>query len=53
MPTNLPPECVEIERRYREAPIKTARVWGSAAFDGQSVGRDHVLSDGDLVELRI
>jgi len=28
-------------------------VWGSAAFDGQLVGRDHALADGDVVELRI
>jgi len=33
--------------------LKTARVWGSAAYDGQMVGRDHVLADGDVVELRI
>jgi len=33
--------------------LKSARVWGSATFDGQAVGRDHVLSDGDVVELRI
>jgi ribosome-interacting GTPase 1 len=33
--------------------LKTARVWGSAVYDGQMVGRDHVLSDGDVVELRI
>ncbi|TKJ30770.1 MAG: GTP-binding protein HSR1 [Chloroflexi bacterium B3_Chlor] len=32
--------------------LKTARVWGSAAYDGQMVGRDHVLADGDVVELR-
>ncbi|MBN1954541.1 MAG: TGS domain-containing protein [Anaerolineae bacterium] len=32
--------------------LKTARVWGSAAFDGQTVGRDYVLQDGDVVELR-
>ncbi|MBX7105134.1 MAG: TGS domain-containing protein [Gemmataceae bacterium] len=31
--------------------VKSARVWGSAAFDGQTVGRDHVLKDGDIVEL--
>ena len=33
--------------------LKAARVWGSASFDGQMVGRDHVLADGDVVELRI
>nr|MBN1229908.1 50S ribosome-binding GTPase [Anaerolineae bacterium] len=32
--------------------LKSARVWGSGVFDGQMVGRDHVLQDGDLVELR-
>ncbi|MCK5635038.1 MAG: TGS domain-containing protein [Anaerolineales bacterium] len=32
--------------------LKTARVWGSADFDGQMVGRDFVLQDGDVVELR-
>jgi hypothetical protein len=34
--------------------LKTARVWGSSsAFDGQMVQRDHVLQDGDVVELRM
>ena len=33
--------------------LKSARVWGSAVHDGQMVGRDHVLQDGDVVELRI
>jgi len=33
--------------------LKAARVWGSALYDGQMVGRDHVLHDGDVVELRI
>jgi ribosome-interacting GTPase 1 len=33
--------------------LKSARVWGSGVFDGQLVGRDHVLKDGDIVELRI
>lgn len=32
--------------------LKSARVWGSGAFDGQMVARDHVLHDGDVVELR-
>jgi hypothetical protein len=33
--------------------LKSARVWGSSDFDGQQVARDHVLQDGDVVELRI
>jgi ribosome-interacting GTPase 1 len=33
--------------------LKSARVWGSAEHDGQMVGRDYVLQDGDVVELRI
>ncbi|MBC7238139.1 MAG: TGS domain-containing protein, partial [Chloroflexi bacterium] len=32
--------------------LVAARVWGSAEYDGQMVGRDHVLQDGDIVELR-
>lgn len=33
--------------------LKTARVWGSSAFEGQMVQRDYVLQDGDIIELRI
>lgn len=32
--------------------FKSARVWGSAAFDGQMVQRDYILQDGDIVELK-
>jgi uncharacterized protein len=32
--------------------LKSARVWGSGVYDGQMVGRDHVLHEGDVVELR-
>jgi ribosome-interacting GTPase 1 len=31
--------------------LKFAKVWGTSAAPGQSVGRDHVLHDKDLVEL--
>ena len=31
--------------------LKFARVWGSEVFDGQQVGPDHRVADGDLVEL--
>jgi ribosome-interacting GTPase 1 len=34
-----------------QASMKSARVWGSAVFDGQTVHRTHVLSDGDIVEI--
>jgi len=33
--------------------LKSARVWGSSDFDGQLVGRDYILQDEDIVELRI
>jgi len=33
--------------------LKSARVWGSGVFDGQKVSRDHVLQDGDVVELMV
>jgi ribosome-interacting GTPase 1 len=33
--------------------LKQARVWGSSEFDGQPVGRDYVLQDRDIVELRM
>ena len=32
--------------------LKSARVWGHGVHDGQLVGRDHVLHDEDIVELR-
>ena len=31
--------------------LKFAKVWGESAHDGQSVGREHVLADRDMVEL--
>jgi ribosome-interacting GTPase 1 len=31
--------------------LKYARVWSKSGFDGQHVGRDHPLADGDVVEL--
>jgi ribosome-interacting GTPase 1 len=34
------------------ASFTGARVWGpSARFDGQRVGRDHAVQDGDVVEI--
>src|SRR5438445_4987966 len=31
--------------------LKYARIWGSRAFEGQMVQREHVLEDGDVLEL--
>jgi ribosome-interacting GTPase 1 len=31
--------------------LRSARVWGKSSFDGQQVGREHPLADGDVVEL--
>ena len=31
--------------------LKFARIWGSEVFDGQQVGPDHLVVDGDIVEL--
>jgi ribosome-interacting GTPase 1 len=33
--------------------LKSARVWGTGVFDGQTVTRDHVLHDRDVVELHV
>lgn len=31
--------------------LKYARVWGRSGYDGQHVGRDHLVEDGDVLEL--
>lgn len=31
--------------------FKFARLWGTADFDAQQVGRDHVVEDGDILEI--
>ena len=28
-------------------------IWGSGKYDGQRVGRDHALQDGDIVEFHV
>jgi len=49
--------CTVGELAYRihkelAAKLRSARIWGSGAFDGQTVHRSHVLRDGDILELR-
>ena len=31
--------------------LRYARVWGKSGFEGQQVGREHAVADGDVVEL--
>src|SRR5262245_53163156 len=31
--------------------LKHARLWGTSGYDGQHVGPEHVLADGDIIEL--
>ncbi len=42
----------KVHRDFYEQ-LKSARIWGSGSFDGQIVSRDHILRDGDIIELRI
>lgn len=39
--------------RELAADLKFARLWGDAQFDAQQVGRDHVVEDGDILELHV
>jgi ribosome-interacting GTPase 1 len=33
------------------ASLRFARVWGSAKFEGQQVGKDYVVGDKDVLEI--
>jgi hypothetical protein len=41
-----------VHRDFAEK-LKSARIWGTGVYDGQSVARDHVLHDQDVVELHL
>ena len=41
-----------VHRDFAEK-LKSARIWGTGVFDGQTVKRDHVLHDKDVVELHV
>lgn len=42
----------DVHRDFR-ARLKFARLWGSGKHDGVMVKRDHILEDGDIIELHI
>jgi ribosome-interacting GTPase 1 len=41
-----------VHRDFAEG-LKSARIWGTGVYDGQAVGREHVLHDKDVVELHL
>jgi uncharacterized protein len=41
-----------VHRDFAEG-LKSARIWGTGVYDGQSVKRDHLLHDKDVVELHL
>ncbi len=44
-------DLAELIHRELAEKLKNARVWGEGVYPGQPVARDHVLHDGDIVEL--
>ncbi|MFN8178930.1 MAG: GTPase [bacterium] len=44
-------DVARLVHRELAAGLKFARVWGSAQFEGQQVGPEHVVRDRDVVEL--
>jgi ribosome-interacting GTPase 1 len=46
-------QLAELIHRELAEKLKSARAWGTGVFDGQSVHRDHVLHDKDVIELHV
>lgn len=46
-------EMAELVHRDFVENLKSARLWGTGVFEGQTVKRDHVLHDKDVIELHI
>jgi small GTP-binding protein len=50
--STLEDAAIEVHKDF-SAGLKYARVWGSGKHDGVMVKRDHVLQDGDIIELHM
>jgi ribosome-interacting GTPase 1 len=46
-------QMAELVHRDFADKLKSARIWGTGVYDGQTVTRDHVLHDKDVVELHV
>jgi small GTP-binding protein len=50
--STLEDAATEVHKDF-SARLKFARVWGSGKHDGVKVKRDHILQDGDIIELHV
>jgi ribosome-interacting GTPase 1 len=50
--SNLLDLAALVHRDFAEH-LKSARIWGTGVYDGQTIKRDHVLHDKDVVELHM
>jgi ribosome-interacting GTPase 1 len=50
--STLEDAATEVHKDF-QAKLKFARIWGSGKHDGITVKRDHVLQDGDIIELHM
>jgi len=50
--STLADAAAAVHKDFR-ARMKYARIWGSAKHDGVMAKRDHVLEDGDIIELHL
>ncbi|MCK5597649.1 MAG: TGS domain-containing protein, partial [Candidatus Eisenbacteria sp.] len=42
----------KIHREFADK-LKFTKIWGSGKFDGQVVDRDHIVEDGDILEIHV
>jgi ribosome-interacting GTPase 1 len=50
--STLEDAAAEVHKDFRDK-LKYARLWGSGKHDGIMVKRDHILEDGDIIELHL
>ena len=50
--SSLEDAAAEVHKDFREK-LKYARIWGSGKHDGVMAKRDHILEDGDIIELHL
>lgn len=50
--STLEDAAASVHKDFR-ARLKYARLWGSGKHDGIMVKREHILQDGDIIELHV